>query len=577
MTRNYKEEYQRWLDSPALSESEWEELNSIANDEKEIESRFFAPLEFGTAGLRGTMKLGLHQMNVHIIRHATQAFANVIKAEGEEAMKKGIAICFDCRNNSELFAHEAACVMAANGIHVRIFDALRPTPELSFAVRYYGTTAGLNITASHNPKEYNGYKVYWSDGAQLPPQHAEAIAEQMSKIDIFDDFVSCDFDEAVSQCKIELIGTETDEAYLECVLGQAINKPLVAKVAPELKIVYTPFHGAGYKLVPEALRRLGITQLYPVPEQMVIDGNFPTVASPNPENPEGFYLAVDLAKANGADFILGSDPDADRVGIMVKTSDGEFRVISGNQTGVLLLDYLIGAKKRTGKMPANPVALKTIVTTEMARKVAEDNGVRCFDTFTGFKFLAEKKDKLEASGEGKVIFSYEESYGYMLGDYVRDKDAVSASVELSEMAAWYAAQGMTLYDALQALYKKYGYFAEKTHNLVMPGLDGLKDMANLMKSLRENPPAEISGVRVAVRKDYADGSVIDCATGEKTTMELSGSNVLRFEMADGTSVIVRPSGTEPKIKVYILTQGKDAADAQANLEKYGQWVASLKK
>ena len=265
MTRNYKEEYQRWLDSPALSESEWEELNSIANDEKEIESRFFAPLEFGTAGLRGTMKLGLHQMNVHIIRHATQAFANVIKAEGEEAMKKGIAICFDCRNNSELFAHEAACVMAANGIHVRIFDALRPTPELSFAVRYYGTTAGLNITASHNPKEYNGYKVY-----------------------------CCDFDEAVSQGKIELIGTETDEAYLECVLGQAINKAVVAKVAPEFKIVYTPFHGAGYKLVPEALHRLGITQLYPVPEQMVIDGNFPTVESPNPENPEGFYLAVDL-------------------------------------------------------------------------------------------------------------------------------------------------------------------------------------------------------------------------------------------------------------------------------------------
>ena len=318
MTRNYKEEYQRWLDSPALSEAEWEELNSIANDEKEIESRFFAPLEFGTAGLRGTMKLGLHQMNVHIIRHATQAFANVIKAEGEEAMKKGIAICFDCRNNSELFAHEAACVMAANGIHVRIFDALRPTPELSFAVRCYGTTAGLNITASHNPKEYNGYKVYWSDGAQLPPQHAEAIAEQMSKIDIFDDFVSCDFDEAVAQDKIELIGTETDEAYLERVLGQAINKAIVAKVAPDFKIVYTPFHGAGYKLVPEALHRLGITQLYPVPEQMVIDGNFPTVESPNPENPEGFYLAVDLAKKVGSDLIIGTDPDSDRIGVIYK-------------------------------------------------------------------------------------------------------------------------------------------------------------------------------------------------------------------------------------------------------------------
>ena len=314
-----------------------------------------------------------------------------------------------------------------------------------------------------------------------------------------------------------------------------------------------------------------------VPEQMVIDGNFPTVISPNPENPEGFYLAVDLAKKEGADFILGSDPDADRVGIMVRTSDGEFKVLTGNQTGVLLLDYLIGAKQRTGKMPANPVALKTIVTTEMARKVAETNGLKCYDTFTGFKFLAEKKDKLENAGEGKVIFAYEESYGYMLGDYVRDKDAVTASMLLTEMAAWYAAQGMTLFDALEKLYEKYGHYAEKTYNLVMPGLDGLKDMAQLMKNLRENPPAEISGVKVVTRKDYTDGSVVDCATGAKSAMELSGSNVLRFELADGTTILVRPSGTEPKIKVYILTQGADSAACDANLEKYGQWVKTLQK
>ena len=575
MTRNYKEEYQRWLDSPALSESEWEELNSIANDEKEIESRFFAPLEFGTAGLRGTMKLGLHQMNVHIIRHATQAFANVIKAEGEEAMKKGIAICFDCRNNSELFAHEAACVMAANGIHVRIFDALRPTPELSFAVRCYGTTAGLNITASHNPKEYNGYKVYWSDGAQLPPQHAEAIAEQMSKIDIFDDFVSCDFDEAVSQGKIELIGTETDEAYLECVLGQAINKPLVAKVAPELKIVYTPFHGAGYKLVPEALRRLGITQLYPVPEQMVIDGNFPTVVSPNPENPEGFYLAIDLARKNDVDFILGTDPDSDRVGIMVRNKQGEFEPVTGNQTGVLLLDYLIGAMKRAGKLPKNAAALKTIVTTEMARAVAEANGLACYDTFTGFKFMAEKMNELEGAGKNTVIFSYEESYGYMIGHYVRDKDAVTASLLLTEMAAWYYSQGMTLFDALNALFEKYGWYGEKTHNLVMPGLDGAEKMAALMKSLRETPPAEIAGVKVATYKDYADGTARDAASGEVSKIALAGSNVLRFELADGTHIVVRPSGTEPKIKVYILTKGADASERDANLAKYSAWVNTL--
>ncbi len=574
---DFMKEYEKWLASPALSAQEKAELEAIRGDEKEIESRFYDQLSFGTAGLRGTMGVGLNRMNIHVIRHATQAFAQVILEEGAEAAKRGVAVCFDCRNNSDLFAREAACVMAGNGIPVRLFEALRPTPELSFAVREYGCIAGINVTASHNPKEYNGYKVYWEDGAQLPPKHADEVAKKMKELDVFNCVKRADYDEAVAQGLITLMGAETDEKFLANVMAQVNDKAVVEQVADTFTMVYTPFHGTGYKLIPEALRRLGMKHVICVPEQMVIDGNFPTVASPNPENPEGFYLAVDLAKANGADFILGSDPDADRVGIMVKTSDGEFRVISGNQTGVLLLDYLIGAKRRTGKMPENPVALKTIVTTEMARKVAEDNGLKCYDTFTGFKFLAEKKDKLEASGEGKVIFSYEESYGYMLGDYVRDKDAVSASVELTEMAAWYASQGMTLYDAIQALYKKYGYFAEKTHNLVMPGLDGLKDMANLMKSLRENPPAEISGVRVAVRKDYADGSVIDCATGEKTTMELSGSNVLRFEMADGTSVIVRPSGTEPKIKVYILTRGADAAACEANLETYGQWVASLKK
>ena len=574
---DFMKEYEKWLETPALSAQEKAELEAIRGDEKEIESRFYDQLSFGTAGLRGTMGVGLNRMNIHVIRHATQAFAEVILAEGPEAAKRGVAVCFDCRNNSDLFAREAACVMAGNGIPVRLFEALRPTPELSFAVREYGCIAGINVTASHNPKEYNGYKVYWEDGAQLPPKHADEVAKKMKELDVFGCVKRADYDEALSAGLITLMGAETDEKFLANVMAQVNDKAVVEKVADTFTMVYTPFHGTGYQLIPEALKRLGMKHVICVPEQMVIDGNFPTVASPNPENPEGFYLAVDLAKANGADFILGSDPDADRVGIMVKTGDGEFRVISGNQTGVLLLDYLIGAKRRLGTLPENAVALKTIVTTEMARKVAEDNGLKCYDTFTGFKFLAEKKDKLEAAGEGKVIFSYEESYGYMLGDYVRDKDAVSASVELTEMAAWYASQGMTLYDAIQALYKKYGYFAEKTHNLVMPGLDGLKDMANLMKSLRENPPAEISGVQVAVRKDYADGSVIDCASGEKTTIELSGSNVLRFEMADGTSVIVRPSGTEPKIKVYILTRGADAAACEANLEKYGQWVASLKK
>ena len=573
---SYRENYENCLNSPALSQEEKAELEAIRVDEKEIESRFFDQLAFGTAGLRGTMGVGLYRMNVHVIRHATQAFAQVILEEGPEAAARGVAVCFDCRNNSGLFAREAACVMAGNGIPVRLFQALRPTPELSFAVREYGCIAGINVTASHNPKEYNGYKVYWEDGAQLPPRHADEVARKMRELDVFASVKTMDYDQAVSQGKITLLGAETDERFLSNVMEQVNDKAVVEQMADTFKMVYTPFHGTGYQLIPEALKRLGMKHVICVPEQMVIDGNFPTVASPNPENPEGFYLAVDLAKANDADFILGSDPDADRVGIMVRTKDDDFVVISGNQTGVLLLDYLIGAKRRTGKMPENPVALKTIVTTEMARKVAEVNGLKCYDTFTGFKFLAEKKDKLESSGEGKVIFSYEESYGYMLGDYVRDKDAVSASVELTEMAAWYASQGMTLYDALQALFEKYGYYGEKTLNLVMPGLDGLKKMADLMAGLRAKPPVEIAGVAVREQKDYQDGSVVRVSDGVRSAMELSGSNVLRYEMADGTSLIVRPSGTEPKVKVYILANGENKAVCDEKVAKYAAWAETLK-
>ncbi|OUN97671.1 phosphoglucomutase [Pseudoflavonifractor sp. An44] len=573
---DYKAQYQRWMESPALSQEEKAELTAIAGDEKEMESRFFSQLSFGTAGLRGTMGVGLYRMNVHVVRHATQAFAQVILEEGPEAAAKGVAVCYDCRNNSELFAHEAACVMAANGIPVRLFDSLRPTPELSFAIREYGCIAGINITASHNPKEYNGYKVYWSDGAQLPPGPADKVAAKMQELDVFDCVKTMDYKKALDEGRITLMGTETDEKFLSNVMEQVNDQRAVDAVADTFKMVYTPFHGTGYKLIPEALRRLGMKHVICVPQQMIIDGDFPTVVSPNPENPEGFALAVDIAKREGADFILGSDPDADRVGIMVRTKDDDFVVISGNQTGVLLLDYLIGAKTRTGKMPANPVALKSLVTTEMARKVAEDNGLKCFDTFTGFKFLAEKKDQLESSGEGNVIMSYEESFGYMLGSFVRDKDAVTASVALTEMAAWYAGQGMTLYDALQGLYEKYGHFGERTMNLVMPGLDGLKKMAQLMADLRANPPKEVGGTAVAQWKDYKDGSVVDAATGDRTTMELSGSNVLRYELVDGTSVIVRPSGTEPKVKVYILARGESQADCAAKVERYAAWAESLK-
>ena len=571
---DYKKNYELWLNAPALSEAEKAELAAIAGDEKEIESRFFSQLEFGTAGLRGTMGVGLYRMNIHVIRHATQAFAKVILNEGPEAVKKGVAICFDCRNNSDVFAREAACIMAAAGIPVRLFASLRPTPELSFAIREYGCIAGINITASHNPKEYNGYKVYWSDGAQLPPNHADQVAKIMGESDVFD-VKAADYDQAVADGLITIMGEETDEKFLANVMAQVNDQAAVDAVADTFKMVYTPFHGTGYKLIPEALKRLGMKHVICVPEQMVIDGNFPTVASPNPENPEGFALAVELANKEGADFILGSDPDADRVGLMVRAGDG-FKVLTGNQTGVLLLDYLIGAKQRTGKMPANPVALKTIVTTEMARKVAEVNGLACFDTFTGFKFLAQKKDQLENSGQGNVIMAYEESYGYMLGSYVRDKDAVTAAVAMTEMAAYYAGKGMTLYDALMALYEKYGDYGERTLNLVMPGLDGLKKMAALMSGLRANPPKEIGGESVKTWKDYKDGSVVDAATGDRTQMELSGSNVLRYELADGTSVIVRPSGTEPKVKVYILAQGASRQDCADKVARYSAWAEGLK-
>jgi len=572
---DYRKEYEAWLASPALSEVEKDELRAIAGDEKEIESRFFSRLEFGTAGLRGTMAVGLFRMNIHVIRHTTQAFAELILAEPGD--NKCVAICFDSRLKSDEFAREAAGIIAGNGIKVRIFDSLRPTPELSFAIRQYGCIAGINITASHNPKEYNGYKVYWADGAQLPPHHADEVANKMEKLDMFTSIHRMDYDEALKQGLITVMGAETDELFLKNVMEQANDYDAVKKVADTFKLVYTPFHGTGYKLVPEALRRLGIKHILCEPEQMKIDGNFPTVISPNPENPEGFALSIELAKEHGADLIIGTDPDADRVGIMVRSDTGDYITLSGNQTGVLLLDYIIGAKRRAGTMPDKPVMLKSLVTTEMARVIAEKNDVVCFDTFTGFKFMAEKKNALESEGQGTVIFSYEESYGYMLGDFVRDKDAVTASMLLAEMAAWYAGQGMTLYDALQKLYEKYGQYGERTMNLVMPGLDGIVKMRELMINLRENPPADLAGVEVVLRRDYEPGTELDVKTGNITNIELSGSNVLRYGTADNTAVIVRPSGTEPKVKVYILASGATRSECDEKVAKYSAWADELSK
>lgn len=574
---SYQEQYERWLHSPALSQPEKDELAALSHNAGEIEDRFFSLLQFGTAGLRGVMGVGLRRMNVHVIRHATQAFANVILAEGKAFAAQGVAICYDCRVHSQEFAQAAAGVMAANGIPVRLFEAMRPTPELSFAVREYGCAAGLNVTASHNPPEYNGYKVYWSDGAQLPPQHAAAIAAQMEQLDVFDDIQSLAYETALEKGLITLMSKETDDKFLAHVLAQINDKASVAKVADTFTMVYTPFHGTGYQQIPYVLGELGIRHLHCVPEQMVIDGTFPTVKSPNPETPESFALALDLAKKVNADLILGSDPDADRVAIQVKDKNGQYVQISGNQTGVLLLDYLIGAKKRAGTLPADAVALKSLVTTDMARVVAEANGVKSYNTFTGFKFMAEKKNQLEAAGQGHVIFSYEESIGYMIGDYVRDKDAVTASLLLTEMTAWYAAQGMTLLDALDALYAKYGYYGEKTLNLVMPGLEGMALMANLMAKLRQTPPAEIAGTTVLRQKDYQDGTERDTASGAVSPMALVGSNVLAYDLADETTLVVRPSGTEPKIKVYVLAKGKDSTDSQEKVAKYAAWAETLKE
>ena len=574
---SYQAQYERWLHSPALSQPEKDELAALSHNAGEIEDRFFSLLQFGTAGLRGVMGVGLRRMNVHVIRHATQAFANVILAEGKAFAAQGVAICYDCRVHSQEFARAAAEVMAGNGIPVRLFEAMRPTPELSFAVREYGCAAGLNVTASHNPPEYNGYKVYWSDGAQLPPQHAAAIAAQMERLDVFDDIQSLAYETALNKGLITLMGKETDDKFLAHVLAQINDKASVAKVADTFTMVYTPFHGTGYQQIPYVLGELGIRHLHCVPEQMVIDGTFPTVKSPNPETPESFALALDLAKKVNADLILGSDPDADRVAIQVKDKTGQYVQISGNQTGVLLLDYLIGAKKRAGTLPADAVALKSLVTTDMARVVAEANGVKSYNTFTGFKFMAEKKNQLEDAGQGHVIFSYEESIGYMIGDYVRDKDAVTASLLLTEMTAWYAAQGMTLLDALDALYAKYGYYGEKTLNLVMPGLEGMALMANLMAKLRQTPPAEIAGTTVLRQKDYQDGTERDTASGAVSPMALVGSNVLAYDLADETTIVVRPSGTEPKIKVYVLAKGKDSTDSQEKVAKYAAWAETLKE
>ena len=573
----YMEEYRKWMDSPALSAEEHAELAAIENDEKEIQDRFYAPLSFGTAGLRGILGVGLYRMNRFTVGAATQGLANLIKSYGPRAMQRGVAIAYDSRIKSDEFAQLAASILAANGIQVLLYESLRPVPVLSFTVRTYGTLAGVMITASHNPKEYNGYKVYWEDGAQLPPKEADVVAKEMDALDMFTEVKTMDFEQAKAEGLIKILGAESDEIYLRQVQKMCINPDAVAQVADEFKIIYTPFHGAGYQLVPEILKRIGYKNVICVPEQMVIDGNFPTVKSPNPENKEGFNLAIEMAKQQGVDLIIGTDPDADRCGIVLRDSQGGYVTLSGNQVGVLLIDYVITAKKLTNTMPPHPAVLKSVVSTEMARKVAEDNGIACFDTFTGFKFLAEKIKQFEATGSHQYLFAFEESYGYLCGDHARDKDAVIASMLIAEMAAYYRTKGMTLYDAMQSMYERYGYYTEQTLSIVMPGVSGLQRMAELMKELREQPLKDVAGTPVKDVRDLQSGIQTDLATGETTEVELKGQNVLYYDLSDGTSFIIRPSGTEPKVKVYIMANGSSKEEADAKVEKYAAAAKEIVK
>ncbi|MCL2083453.1 MAG: phospho-sugar mutase [Oscillospiraceae bacterium] len=574
---NAIETYQAWLQSPALNTEEKEELEGLAGKRIEIENRFFAPLEFGTAGLRGVVATGLHNMNRHVVRHTTQAFASLILSEGRQAAERGVAVCYDCRHNSWEFAKEAACVLAGNSIFVRLFEGMRPTPELSFAIREYNCIAGINITASHNPKQYNGYKVYWEDGAQLPPQHADVISKECLKMPMFKGVAHMDYDTAISSGRIVMMGKETDTAFLDMALCQSISRQAVEKMSHTFNIVYTPFHGAGHELVPKVLRRLGFRHIVPVPEQMEPNGDFPTVKSPNPEEKESFRLAIKLAEATNAGLIIGTDPDADRVGILVRSQKGEYTPITGNQTGVLLLDYIIKGRKKNKSMPLRPALIKTIVTSELAKAVAEKNGVACFDTFTGFKFMAEKIKEFEETGAFNYILAFEESYGYLMGNHARDKDAVTASVMIAEMAAYHAENGNTLLDVLDDLYSEYGYYMEDTINLVMPGAGGLEKMNALMEHLRNEPPENISGAEVTVMRDYLRGESYNIQNGSICTLDIKGSNVLAYDLADGTQFIIRPSGTEPKIKVYIKARGKDKADCADKISSYHLYAQDLKQ
>lgn len=564
---SYRTEYDRWLSSGLLDETQMAEMTEIRDKEDILKLRFGMKMDFGTAGLRSTMNMGPGCMNVFTVAQTTQAIAELIKSEGADA--RGVAIAYDSRNNSALFSATAAEVLAGNGIPAYLFDGIRPTPELSFAVRELGCIAGINITASHNPKEYNGYKAYWEDGAQISPEQAKVVSEAREKIDVLTGAKRMPLDAAVAAGIVHMLGEDFDEKYLAAVLATAIDPDGVAAIADTLKIVYTPLHGAGYRLVPEILHRLGLKHIYTVPEQMVLDGNFPTVKKPNPEYPDVFALGIAIADRVGSDLVVATDPDSDRIGVMARTKEGTFRTITGNQMGALLLDYIIRARRANGTLTKDDYAVKSIVSTDMAYRIAEVQGVKLYDVLTGFKFIGEVIKNYELAGKpGRFLLGFEESYGYLTGSYARDKDAVGAALMICEMTAFYSKQGLTLCDALEELYKTYGYYREGMTDIYMEGLDGIERRKRVMSTLRENPPKTIGGHKVARVGDFAARTYTDLATGEKTDSGLPASDVLVYILDDGDKVIVRPSGTEPKIKIYFLTHAENAAAAEPKLKAY---------
>ena len=563
----YQNEFERWLNSPVLKDSEKAELVSIQNDEELKQLRFSSPMDFGTAGLRSTMYMGVGCMNIYTVAQTTRGIAALIKRDGGEG--RGVAIAYDSRNNSETFAKISASVLAYEGIKVFIFNSLRPTPELSFAVRRLNAMAGINITASHNPKEYNGYKAYWEDGAQINPEQAKVVSGEREKFDVLDRRGLDFYEEGLKSGIITILDESFDEEYLDAVIKTSISAEAVSKVADTLKVVYTPLHGAGYKLVPEVFRRIGLKNLYTVDEQMTPNGDFPTVKKPNPEYADVFELGIKIANEVGSDLVIATDPDSDRVGVMTRNSEGSFVTINGNQMGALLLDYVIKQRRALGKLSPNSFCVKSLVSTDMAYKIAEVQGVKLYDVYTGFKFIGEVIKSYEARGEEDAyLLGFEESYGYLLGSYARDKDAVEAAMMILEMTAYYKNLNMTLSDALSELYRTYGFYAEKTVDIYMEGLDGIEKRKKVMANLRNCIPKSFGEYRVSEARDYKENIIYYLIDGKTAEIGLPPSDVLYYVIDNGDKIIVRPSGTEPKIKIYILAHGDDAEILDKKVEKY---------